>query len=152
MADFGRRGGWWVAAQVVLFVLFVVALSNRRSVPEVVVFAGWIAAASGAALAIAGVMTLGPSLTPYPEPLAEAKLIERGVYHVVRHPIYGGLCIGALGLSLARGSLPALLTAVGILGFFSLKVRSEEARLVAAYPDYAAYRARVRAALIPWLY
>ena len=52
---------------------------------------------------------------------------------------------------LASMQIAALLAAVLLGCFFDLKARREEAWLVAAYPAYAAYRARVRK-LVPFIH
>lgn len=151
MAEFVRRGGWWVAAQVGLFAAFLASLQLQRDLPNAVAAAGWAMAIGGAAMAVAGLLTLGPNLTPYPEPLEAGRLVERGIYRLVRHPIYGGLAVGALGLAVAQGSILAGLIALVLTGFFRVKAHGEEQRLLAAYPGYAAYRSRVRSALVPWI-
>ena len=52
--------------------------------------------------------TCGENLTPFPEPLPGARLVESGAYRLVRHPIYGGLILGALGWGLLTASPLAL--------------------------------------------
>lgn len=151
MSDFGRRGGWWVVGQIVLFGVFVWALGHTRTIPTAIGVLGWFLVAAGAGLGGGGLFALGSNLTPYPEPLEHGRLVERGVYRVVRHPIYGGIGIGAIGLALGRGSWTALAIGVGLLGFFWLKSRREERRLAAAFTEYASYQDRVRARLVPWL-
>lgn len=151
MSEFRRRGGWWVAAQVGLLAGFIAALRLRRDLPDAVAVAGWSIAIAGAAMALAGLLTLGPSLTPYPEPLEQGRLVERGIYRLVRHPIYGGIGVAALGFAVGQGSVLAALVALVLVVFFRVKAYGEEQRLLAAYPGYAAYRSRVRRALVPWL-
>lgn len=75
-----------------------------------------------------------------------------GVYARVRHPIYGGLVLGSLGLALWRGSLGGLLLAALLLVFFDRKSRYEERRLETRFPTYADYRRQVGKRLLPWIY
>ncbi len=152
MDGFLARGGAWVAAQIVLFAAFLWALRLTIELPAVVAVLGWLMTAAGVGLTVGGLATLGPNLTPYPEPLTAGSLVERGVYRLVRHPIYGGLCIAAIGLALGRGSPAALAIGIVLLLFFGFKAEGEERRLAAAYPGYTEYQARVRARLVPWLY
>jgi protein-S-isoprenylcysteine O-methyltransferase Ste14 len=51
-------------------------------------FAGAALTALGILLAIAGLASLGSALTPFPRPLAKARLRRSGVYAWVRHPVY----------------------------------------------------------------
>jgi protein-S-isoprenylcysteine O-methyltransferase Ste14 len=105
---------------------------------------------SGLTLAVLGTRDLQGALTPFPHPRADADLVETGVYRLVRHPIYGGLVVAAVGWSLLTASPAALAGAVLLLGFFELKSRREEAWLEGRFPGYAMYRARTRR-LIPWI-
>lgn len=106
---------------------------------------------SGGVLAGRGLLDLRDNLTPLPHPRDGATLVERGAYGLVRHPIYGGLVLGAFGWGLLTASPAAVAGAAVLLGFFDLKSRREEIWLAARFGDYEAYRARTRR-LIPYLY
>jgi protein-S-isoprenylcysteine O-methyltransferase Ste14 len=110
--------------------------------------AGIVLAAGGLAMVSWGIASLGSSLSPFPRPAEGAHFLDRGAYGLVRHPIYGGLVLGAVGWSLIRSPLALVATAV-LAMILELKSRSEESMLVAAYPEYAAYRDRVRWRFIP---
>jgi len=77
--------------------------------------------------------------------------VETGLYAWVRHPIYCGLILAALGWALFVQGWLTLVWAGLLLVFFDIKSRREEAWLMARFPGYAAYRQRVRK-LIPYLY
>ena len=121
------------------------------SVRTVTSVAGAVVIACGGLLAVRGVLDLRENLTVFPRPLAGARLVDSGAYGLVRHPIYGGLILGALGWSLVTASWPAL-AATGLLtAFFELKSRREEAWLAARFDGYEAYRRRTRR-FLPWLH
>jgi protein-S-isoprenylcysteine O-methyltransferase Ste14 len=105
---------------------------------------------SGGTLAIRGVRDLRDALTPLPFPRDGAELVETGVYARVRHPIYGGLIVAAVGWGLVTASPISIALAGMLLGFFQLKSRREEIWLTERYPGYPAYRDRTRR-LIPWI-
>lgn len=158
MPSLGPRGEGWVAIQGILFAMIALAgmlLTGGWTGPGAAIAAvgGWLVVVLGAALAGAGVVGLrgGDALTAVPHPRDDARLVDAGAYRLVRHPIYGGLVLGAAGWALLRGSLVALAAAGVLLAFFDLKRRREEAWLAARYPGYAAYSARTRR-LIPWVY
>jgi len=105
----------------------------------------------GGILSLRGVLDLREHLTPFPRPLPGARLVDSGAYRLVRHPIYGGLIIGALGWGLLTASPLALLGVFALTGFFDLKSRREEIWLSDQFEDYDMYRSRTRR-LLPWLY
>ena len=80
------------------------------------------------------------------------KLVQSGPYRLVRHPIYSAHLLMGLGTALASGLLVAC---VGFLLFFigfCIKLKQEEALLLARFPQqYPAYRARVKA-LVPFVF
>lgn len=152
MKDFAAKGGWWVAAQVPLFgglVAFWLLWGDGWGVAALA--AGAALAGLGGALVAGGLLALGGQLTPFPAPLRDGALVERGAYHLVRHPIYGGIVLGALGVSLADGNWPGLVLAGTLGGLFWAKSWVEEGMLATQFVTYAAYRARVRRRLIPWV-
>jgi len=158
LPSLGPRGEGWVAIQLVLFAAIGVAgvatsSAWRGTGATLAAIAGWGLVSAGGVLALAGIAGLqgGDALTAVPHPRDEARLVERGAYRLVRHPIYGGLVIAAAGWALARGSIAALAGAAALLVFFDLKRRREEAWLTERYSGYAAYRGRTKA-LFPLLY
>lgn len=156
LPSLGPRGEGWVAIQVVLLVAVVaggVWYGPDWSGPLrfVGILAGIAGIAAGCILVVRGSFDLRAALTPLPHPRDDAQLVESGVYALARHPIYGGLILAALGWSWVQASLPALVGAVVLAGFFALKSSREEAWLVERYPGYPAYRTRTRR-FIPWIY
>jgi protein-S-isoprenylcysteine O-methyltransferase Ste14 len=105
----------------------------------------------GALLAARGLLDLGRNLTPVPRPRDDAQLVETGIYALVRHPIYGGIIVAAVGWGALTASPAALLLAGLLAVFFDLKSRREEAWLAAHYTGYLTYVSRTRR-FIPWLY
>jgi 2-amino-4-hydroxy-6-hydroxymethyldihydropteridine diphosphokinase len=151
---FTSRGGWWVVAQAVIgaaVILSVLLLDNTMEVGRWLVWSGVVLLTAGAVQATMGLLHLGVSLTPYPEPLALGNLVHGGVYRHVRHPVYGGLALGMVGLALYRLSWAALFLALGGSIFFWFKAGFEEQRLLAKYPHYGDYRSQTRARMLPWI-
>jgi protein-S-isoprenylcysteine O-methyltransferase Ste14 len=145
----GPRGEGWVVIQFVL--LAAVAVSGLAGPAWVTTVLGAVLLAAGLLLAFRGVVNLRDALTPLPHPRDGASLVDTGSYRLVRHPIYGGIIVGAAGWGLVTASPLALVGAAVLLGFFRLKSAREELWLEARYPSYAAYRARTRR-LIPFVY
>ena len=155
LPDLGPRGEGWVAIQLVLFGLLALAgtLGPAWGDPWLAIgrAVGAVHLAAGVVVAGLGLLGLRENLTAVPRPVEGGRLVAHGVYGLVRHPIYAGIILASVGWGLLTASPAALLVAAGIAVFFDLKSRREEAWLLEAYPDYAAYRRRVRK-LLPFLY
>jgi len=145
------RGGRWVAAQIVLMVLIVVAAflppgwgPLRTLTAALAIVVGF----PGLLLLVWAWRSLGPAATPYPVPREEGRLVVSGPYAFIRHPVYAGGCLVLLGLALATSPVAlAPLAALGLL--WRNKAALEEELLAQRYEDYREYRARVRGAFVP---
>jgi protein-S-isoprenylcysteine O-methyltransferase Ste14 len=106
---------------------------------------GGVLMAAGLVILIWGVRSLGRNLTPGTEPPAGAELVTTGAYAHVRHPIYTGAVLLLAGYTLVWSNWTlALLIGATALAFFKAKAGREERWLVARFPEYRAYRQRVR--------
>jgi len=140
----------WVSGQILLIALVVVAAVFGPHWPV-----GLVLAIVGIALTIAGGLamlwggrTLGRSLTPFPSP--RGAHLERGPYRFVRHPMYGGGIVLAVGIALASSPV-ALAPAFALVPYFLVKARYEERLLAQADHGYAEYLSRVRSRFFPGL-
>jgi protein-S-isoprenylcysteine O-methyltransferase Ste14 len=114
---------------------------------------GWAAFVVGTGVFASGLWLLrrAAALSALPRPLETASMVATGPYRYVRHPVYAGLVLAALGVGLFRYSPWTVAAAVALFVILDVKRRREEAWLAERYADYSAYRARTRA-LIPFLY
>ena len=81
----------------------------------------------------------------------EPELVTSGPYRFVRHPIYTGILVAAVGTALAINLL-ALVVATILGVFFWYSATVEERNLAALFPRaYPAYRARTKM-LIPFVF
>lgn len=154
----GRRGEWLVVAQAALMgVVFLGPRSIGRwpawplpfPIPSTV--AGLLLMVLGGALLAAGIARLGRALTPLPYPKDDGPLVQTGPYALVRHPMYSGGLVLALGWALYVRSWLTLGYVAALFVFLDVKSRREEKWLAAKFPDYPAYQKRVRK-LIPFVY
>ena len=155
LPSLGPRGEGWVVIQFVLLPLIglagLVGPAWSGAIRNVTDVLGAALLLTGIGLGTWGLVALRTALTPLPRPRDGAQLVETGAYRLVRHPIYGGLIIAALGYGLAMASPAAIVGALVLLGFFRLKSAREEVWLMAVYPGYGAYRANTPR-LLPFLY
>ena len=148
-----RGGTVWFVVQLVIFADVLIApFAQRTEVPVWVRVAGAVLLLAGLVLAIAGYRSLGGSHSPGTTPITGARLVSTGAYAYLRHPIYGGWCLGAFGVALIFGSALGVGVAVMLVVFYDLRTREEEKFLMAEYPDYGAYRQRVKGRLVPGVY
>src|SRR4051812_10983463 len=104
----GRRGEGWVVLQLVLFVLIAVAawrsVAGGGEPPLALRLAGTAMCAAGLLVLVWGASALGSFLTPFPRPTERNELVTGGPFRWVRHPIYSGVLLTALGACLLSGS------------------------------------------------
>jgi protein-S-isoprenylcysteine O-methyltransferase Ste14 len=158
MADvpsLGARGGGWVVIQFAILAAVVVAGLVGPGWPNAVArplaIAGAALALAGGILAVVAARALGGGLTPFPRPNHGARIVERGPYRVVRHPIYAAGGLFLVGFSVVFSPTALVLTAV-LLVVWGFKARVEERFLLEALPSYAGYMERTRYRLVPFVY
>jgi protein-S-isoprenylcysteine O-methyltransferase Ste14 len=154
----GSRGEWLVAGQVLLSALVFLGprtLGDSRPAglpwPRACRTVGPVLMLAGIALMVAGGIKLGSGLTPLPYPKDDAALVDSGPFGLVRHPMYSGGIILALGWALSMCSWLTVAYALVLFVFLDLKSRREERWLAERFVGYRDYQRRVRR-LIPFLY
>jgi protein-S-isoprenylcysteine O-methyltransferase Ste14 len=80
------------------------------------------------------------------------KIVTTGPYAVVRHPMYGGAILFLLGTPLLLGSAYGLLLALVLILLLAVRSVFEERVLAARFPEYAAYREKVRYRFAPMIW
>ncbi len=138
------------------YILFVVAGAHpfgtvvipHRPIAE---YLGVAVCGLGLLAAIWSRKTLGNEWSRDVEFKREHKLVERGPYRLVRHPIYTSHLLMGLGTAIASGLLVAFVGLVLFFIGFWIKLKQEEALLLKHFPgEYPAYQARVKA-LVPFV-
>jgi protein-S-isoprenylcysteine O-methyltransferase Ste14 len=80
---------------------------------------------------------------------AEQRVVSSGPYGLVRHPMYTGMLLAALGGPLCLGSYLGEICFLPFCALFVVRMRAEEAFLRDALPGYADYLERIRYRLVP---
>jgi protein-S-isoprenylcysteine O-methyltransferase Ste14 len=139
-----------VAAAIVLQGVRAGRLLVSTSVLEAV---GLSLILAGLAVRWVAILTLGRLFTVNVAIHAGHSVVERGVYHYVRHPSYSGLLLAFLGLGVIfENWLSILVLVVPITLAVLNRIRKEEAALLAALGDsYANYCQRTRR-LVPGVF
>lgn len=137
-----RRGYFYVALQFLLIALLFSA--PRQPLPygafsEVLGLVGVGIMAIGVVILVTSFVRLGRSLTASPVPKQDSTLVTSGLYSKVRHPIYFGLLVLALGVVLDAGWWPQVLIVSMLYLLLNIKAQFEETLLAQRYPEYKAY-------------
>jgi protein-S-isoprenylcysteine O-methyltransferase Ste14 len=154
----GTRGEWLVVVQVVLMGLVFFGprtVAGRPAgpfpFPRACPIVGGGMMVAGGVLFLAGLVWLGRGLTPLPYPKAGAGLVQAGPFALVRHPIYSGGLVLALGWAILVQGWLTLGYVIVLFLFLDVKSRREERWLAERFPAYATYQQNVRK-LIPFVY
>lgn len=147
---------WVVALSGMLFIaMFVVAGLNRRYM--------WWMLPDWAVFAAAGLFLLGYLF--YAEVLREnvwlsrtievqeyQKVVDTGLYGIVRHPMYAATLLLFLSMPLVLGSLWAFAIMLFYIPVISKRIRNEEKVLEEGLEGYREYKQRVRYKVIPYVW
>ena len=114
----------------------------------------------GLALYVAGwwIMTLAMKVNPFAVPVVRLqeerhqRVIDTGVYAVVRHPMYSGFVPMVVGPALWLGSYTAALLAIVPIAVLAVRSVFEERFLKRELKGYDAYTEKVRYRLIPFVW
>ena len=82
----------------------------------------------------------------------EQKLIDTGLYSVVRHPMYLAATILYLGSSLVLGSYYALIPMLLLPFLLAFRIINEEKVLLQGLPGYEVYVKKVKYRMIPLIW
>jgi protein-S-isoprenylcysteine O-methyltransferase Ste14 len=130
----------FVAAQALLILAIVILPRNTgwvpsdlaRTVANVLFFAG-------VALDAWAFLYLGRGLTPSPLPNGASRLVVKGPYAIARHPIYTGVILLSIGITIRSGSFLVVGATAALIMLFTVKARWEEKHLASTFPGYADY-------------
>ena len=124
---------------------------------------GWPMLPRWACLVFAGVFLLGYAL--FAEVLREneylsrtvevqagQRVVDSGLYGVVRHPMYLATLLLFLSMPLILGSVYAFAVMLGYLPLIAARIRGEEALLERELAGYREYKEKVRYRLIPGIW
>ena len=106
----------------------------------------------GIALGAWAVGTMKPRhVHPLPQPHRDARLVTRGPYRWIRHPMYAAVLMITLALVVDQPRPARLVAWLLLAADLCAKMRYEETLLARRFPEYASYRKRTKR-LIPFVY
>ena len=145
-----------IAASGAMFAAaFILAGLNRRfgwvAVPDGVILAG-AAIFLAAYLMYAEVLRENEYLSRTIEVSEGQKVVDTGLYGVVRHPMYAATLLLFMSMPLVLGSLLSLAVMLAYPAILVRRILNEEQVLTRELEGYAEYRQRVKYRLIPGIW
>ncbi len=125
-------------AQVIIGFIYV-SFAGPWSENIVILLVGTVLIGTGIALGIRGIYDLRKSFAVHPKPHEKAEFIQTGIYSYVRHPMYSGLILVAIGFLLVRYSQDLLVMFFFAIGYLAIKIYIEERFLNSFFEDYREY-------------
>ena len=145
-----------VAVSALLFVTgFTVAgLDYRFGLSRVPL---WVTVTASAILLIsyglyAEVMRENAYLSRTVEVQQDQRIVDTGLYGIVRHPMYAVTVWLFLSIPLVLGSWWALLCFLPYVGVIAVRIKNEESVLEAGLAGYTEYKKRVKYRLLPFVW
>jgi protein-S-isoprenylcysteine O-methyltransferase len=139
---------------LLLFRPWLLGPLNVRFLPDAraATLAGLAVTAVGIGFAFWARFTLGRNWSGTVTIKQDHRLIRRGPYRIVRHPIYCGILLAALGTAIGYGKAPCLIGVAITLAGFRAKWKTEERFLEEQFgAPYVQYRQEVKA-VVPGLF
>lgn len=127
---------------------FALPFLTRDGAGLLVVAGATVLSGLGVAWSVWAIRHLGRNISIVPE---ARQVVSTGPYRWVRHPLYLGEMVAALGIVLAGFTWAALAVWAAMGALLLVRAGKEEDILAATFPDYSAYRART-ARVIPSVY
>lgn len=153
----GAKGEWYVVVQFILF--GIIAFGPRISsldvlwdgLEPILFYPSLIIISFASIIVVLGLIHLGGNLSVFPHPLESAKFVDKGIYGLIRHPIYSGIILLVTGYGLLTGNTLMLIYGILVFIFFEFKTKREEKYLCRKFPEYRDYQKRVKK-LLPFIY
>ena len=122
-----------------------------------IVLPGWVSYAAAAVFLIAyalyaEVLRENVYLSRTVEVQENQKVIDSGLYGVVRHPMYMSTLLLFLAMPLVLGSVISFLIMLAYIPIIAKRIRNEEQVLEEGLEGYAEYKKRVRWKVIPFVW
>ena len=144
------RGEWYLFSQLLVIFLHLLSpypKSEYITFPINLLFliSGILISINGLRISLKAFKDLGDNLSPLPFPMKESILIRNNSYKESRHPIYKGIILISLGISMSSLSIIHLSLFISLSYILKIKALKEEERLKTKFPEYEDYMKKVPA-------
>ena len=147
---------WLVMAHQLSFMLILILPIVEHLVYKrtnlILTVAGCILLISGRIIdTFMGIRKLGNATTAFIEPPKDGRLVINGIYRYIRHPIYLGQILIAVGVPLILNSYYTLLISTLLIIILLIRVYLEEKEMRSIFPGYEDYISATKR-FIPYLF
>ena len=131
----------FVTLQIIIMCAFFFPISLLKfRLPEAFNYGAYTIIVFGMLFVVMALYQLRHQLSPFPSPRKNSSLIDFGIFRYSRHPIYFGILLSYLSLSILFEDVYKLVLTAVLYLFFCWKSTFEENLLVARFPKYKIYR------------
>ena len=131
----------FVTLQMIIMCAFFFPISLLKfRLPEAFNYGAYTFIVFGMLFVVIALYQLRHQLSPFPSPCKNSSLIDFGIFRYSRHPIYFGILLSYLSLSILFEDVYKLVLTAVLYLFFCWKSTFEENLLVARFPKYKIYR------------
>tara|TARA_Y100001968_G_scaffold293439_1_gene299368 strand:- start:5 stop:562 length:558 start_codon:yes stop_codon:yes gene_type:complete len=138
------KGEWYLLSQ-----LFLISLHLLPPYPKVeyiifpinlfIIVSGILVSINGLMISLKAFIDLGDNLTPLPYPMKESILIRNNSYKNSRHPLYKGILLISLGISISSLSIIHFSLFLFLSYILRKKALKEEEMLKTKFSEYEDY-------------
>ena len=93
---------------------------------------------------LVSIKDLGRNLTPFPRPIHNSKLVTKGIYRFMRHPMYYSLIFISFGVFITKLSIYYLFLTISLALIIKLKIALEEKYLMNKFKNYLLFKNEVK--------
>lgn len=140
-------GKFLFVSQLLAMLMCAFPLTLRWPLPLTLIF---IMSAMGLFMWVLAYNRLG-NWSVLPQPKESSRLVERGPYRWMRHPMYSAILLGGVGFIFHNQTFQSVMGLLLLWVILLLKAKYEERLLMQRFPNYEAYIRRVNNRFIPKL-
>ena len=93
---------------------------------------------------LVAIKDLGRNLSPFPRPIKNSNLVNKGIYRFTRHPMYYSLIFISFGVFITKLSIYYLFLLTSLILIIKLKIALEEQYLKNKFKNYILYQNEVK--------
>lgn len=152
-----RLKGWmYVLAQftfspIVVILAFLEHNSATHSSSDIYLIGSVIVFILSVIIGLTALFSFNQWVTPVPIPRLNSKFVKRGIYSVIRHPMYLSVILFVLGCLIYFQAVWSYFPFLLLVYFFTQKIKFEENLLTEKFPEYKSYRMETKK-LLPFIY